>query len=747
MKNFSWCGVLILLLTTTCTSLPVAEKQLARVPSATTGDYYLDRVQPLFNSRCIQCHACVDAPCQLNLTSYDGVVRGTHIETLNLRKKRGDSNRLKEGYGKPASFWREKGFSSVLGDPARGPDAARALLYQAVALGAAHNSAGFRTESLRQPEATKPVCSRTPEELAANSRKFNGLGMPYGLPALTESEVATLGEWFALGAPGPDPRTLEKQARPYSPALVQAWEEFLNAPDARTKLVARYIYEHVFSAHISFKGDPAGEFFELVRSRTAAPSPIDEAITERAFDRVPGPFYYRFRKLQQAVVLKNHIPWEIDLETLERTRQMFFAQPWSAEENDSPNPFVALGSIPAEARYRFMLENARLIVDAMTRGPVCTGQAATYAIRDHFWVFFMDPKRDLTVQLPELARTSWAPLDSLALIQTQVYRSAYNRALRTNKPEGFSAQDLWDGDGTNPNAGLTILRHEASATVHYGHQGGFPGSVWVVDYALFERLYYNLVVEYTAWGSIAHRGSTWHSMNLHRKEGEERFLQFLPVNYRKTVRRQWDEGIGRLGAAFARLNSSDVSTPVDPERPAESLVEQMQIRLPANVRRDALRSGGAFAEVERAFRELQRRDSQARFAAHLPNITFLRVTDPATAESRTYTWIANRWFKFNNIVVGEGWARDPERDNLSVYEGLVGTRPEMFLDLTLEQAREAAHAAQALRGPGDWHKFRDRFGIARNSARVWELNSWFEARMRTEDRLEHGAFDLASYDK
>ncbi len=125
----------------------------------------------------------------------------------------------------------------------------------------------------------------------------------------------------------------------------------------------------------------------------------------------------------------------------------------------------------------------------------------------------------------------------------------------------------------------------------------------------------------------------------------------------------------------------------------------------------------------------------------------MRVTDSATGESRAYTWIANRWFKFNNIVVGEGWARDPERDNLSVYDGLVGTRPEMFLDLTIQSARDAATAVQELMSTQDWHKFRDHFGIKRNSALIWELNAWFEAQSRNDDPLESGAFDLAHYDR
>ena len=37
---------------------------------------YLDEVQPILTTRCIACHGCYEAPCQLNLQSYDGLRRG-----------------------------------------------------------------------------------------------------------------------------------------------------------------------------------------------------------------------------------------------------------------------------------------------------------------------------------------------------------------------------------------------------------------------------------------------------------------------------------------------------------------------------------------------------------------------------------------------------------------------------------------------------------------------------------------------
>lgn len=49
---------------------------LAPAEPAADPDFYPKHIQPLFNSRCVQCHSCYNAPCQLNLSSAEGLNRG-----------------------------------------------------------------------------------------------------------------------------------------------------------------------------------------------------------------------------------------------------------------------------------------------------------------------------------------------------------------------------------------------------------------------------------------------------------------------------------------------------------------------------------------------------------------------------------------------------------------------------------------------------------------------------------------------
>ena len=48
----------------------------ANSQAASASDEYTTRIQPIFNNRCIACHSCYNAPCQLNLQSYSGLARG-----------------------------------------------------------------------------------------------------------------------------------------------------------------------------------------------------------------------------------------------------------------------------------------------------------------------------------------------------------------------------------------------------------------------------------------------------------------------------------------------------------------------------------------------------------------------------------------------------------------------------------------------------------------------------------------------
>src|SRR2546428_4755285 len=89
-----------------------------RRPGVASIEYWRD-VKPILERRCVVCHGCYDAPCQLNLTAFEGVTRGAH------KKKVYDTTRLISAEptrlfhdARSVAEWREKGFCSAPGGAA-----------------------------------------------------------------------------------------------------------------------------------------------------------------------------------------------------------------------------------------------------------------------------------------------------------------------------------------------------------------------------------------------------------------------------------------------------------------------------------------------------------------------------------------------------------------------------------------------------------------------------------------------------
>ncbi len=83
--------------------------------------------------------------------------------------------------------------------------------------------------------------------------------------------------WLAQGAEGPTAVEQEKITTPEPADAVEivTWETFFNYPDPDPKyaMTARYLYEHLFLAHIKF-GTDTNEYYELLRSTTPPGTPI-----------------------------------------------------------------------------------------------------------------------------------------------------------------------------------------------------------------------------------------------------------------------------------------------------------------------------------------------------------------------------------------------------------------------------------------------------------------------------------------
>jgi hypothetical protein len=618
------------------------------------------------------------------------------------------------------------------------------------------------------------VCPRTPHELERDFLERPEVGMPFGLPPLDDGEADALATWIRGGSGGPLAASSESEA---DGAAIGTWEAFLNADTPKSRLVARYLFEHLFLAHIQFDG-AAGPWFRLVRSRTEAPAAVDEISTLRPYDDpgVPRP-YYRFRRLTETIVAKTHVPYRLDGRKLSRLRQLFLESDWgdvsialpSYDRAIAANPFLAFRAIPARARYQFLLDDAYYHVKAFIHGPVCKGQVALNVIDEHFLILFLSPDADPSVTdpayLPAVAQYLAVPaegadgieaiyerfkLDELAYLKAQ---AASLRGVR-----GRSLADLWDGDGTNPDAVLTVYRHYDNAFVLRGAMGGVPKTAWVMDYPIFERMYYNLVAGFNVFGNVVHQVSTRRYMNLLRIESEDQLLRFLPQSERKSVRDSWYRGGGVAllvdvlnpfyGGPEPRIDFSDRA------HAKEELVRRIVTEvLPQGVvgERDPIQWTDAPTTGDPL---LDRFDLEARrvaavpgaFVQVFPDATLLRVRSPANDRDLVFTIIRNRSHANIDFMFLENDHLVPSEDTLHIIRGFAVARPNLFLTVSSDDVSRFFTELHGLVPGGEsWHRFVDQYGIRRSDRRFWEVSDFFNAEYARIDPLDAGVLDLIRY--
>ncbi|MDG1580421.1 fatty acid cis/trans isomerase [Pseudomonas sp. GOM6] len=732
---------------------------------------YTRDVQPILTDKCVACHACYDSPCQLNLGSGEGVLRGASKAPVydGTRTQAQPTTQLfMDAHGEAA--WRNKGFFSVL-EPQAGQ---AALLARMLELGRSNPPAANAKlpDELDIDIARENQCP-LPGEFDAYARKFAHAGMPFAVAGLSDTEYATLQRWLQQGA------AVDEQALQPSPAeqrQVADWETFLNAPGSRESLVNRWLYEHLFLAHLYFEGGEAGHFFQLVRSRTPSGQPVDPIATRRPNDDPGSDFYYRLRPIQGVIVHKTHITYPLSAQKLKRTRELFYASDWTADAvpgygaQRRANPFETFQAIPAKARYQFMLDNAEYFVRTFIRGPVCRGQIATDVIRDNFWALFQDPQHDLYITDAEY-RAQATPLlampgqfddigDLLGLWTSyRDKRNEYEDLRRETYAQaplpGWST--LWSG---NDNALLSIFRHHDSAMVRKGLIGEVPQTLWLMDYPLLERTYYQLVVNFDVYGNVSHQAQTRLYFDLIRNGAELNFLRLLPADSRQAYLDDWYQNSGKL-KMWLDYTEADFDTPsgIDlPEQGAKGAFAQVLLARYAslNARPDPINRcrdaechradlPSDLANAEQALSRLSSRPASGfKVVEQLPEATLLRV-ERADGRREVYSLLRNRAHSNVAFMTGESLRYQPGLDTLTVYPGVLTSYPNFMFSLRADEVPAFVAAMERVRDQAAFDKVVERWGIRRSHPEFWRYFHDLSAYIRETEPVEAGVLDMNRY--
>jgi hypothetical protein len=723
--------------------------------------------QRVFESRCVVCHGCYDAPCQLKLGTFDGVARGASGDRVydGARLVAATPTRL-DVDAHDVEGWRKKGFHPVLPEGREG-DPRASLLLQMLDLKRA-NPLPFTSDLTRDFTLgldRSETCA-TAEHFETYAKSHPLWGMPYALPGLDPAQERALIGWVSAGAPQP---LAEVLPAPVSAAIADN-ETFLNEPSARGQLVGRYIYEHLFLASLYFKGLADETFFRLVRSRTPSGLPVDEIATRRPFDD-PGSarLYYRFVRRLERPLEKTHMPYPLGAARLRRWKELFVDPKYAVdsipgyEPEVASNPFRAFAAIPAESRYRFMLDEAEFTLMGFIKGPVCRGQVALDVIEDRFWITFVRPdapwmkqetaflagvKQDLDMPA-EGGSTALPTLWSTYGGQHAKYvdeRTAFLERM-TRDGEGVTPALLWDGDGANSNAALTVFRHFDSASVVKGLVGHPPKTAWVIGYPLLERIHYLLVAGFDVFGNVGHQVTTRLYMDFLRMEGEADFLMFLPPEQRKELTDSWYRGVtGGAKDTVAHELQGFTGTPRIAYRTGDPKAELFAL-IAARVGRVEPHGYDLERIAEGPLRLLVDRLSRVRgrAASLLPELSFVTVTEPDAARSHLTVL---RDSAHTNVahLFQEDARRVPDEDELSVVPGFLGAYPNALFEVRREDFAAFVDAIASLDGAPAYAALRERFGVQRSSDHFWTYSDQIHSDHRARDGLTAGLFDYNRLD-
>ncbi|WP_031481059.1 fatty acid cis/trans isomerase [Maridesulfovibrio frigidus] len=755
-----------------------------RVTAIPPGDisFYND-VRPILERRCDVCHSCYDAPCQVKLTSFEGIDRGGSKSMVYAsRVLRTTPTRLfidADSIGE----WRQLEFHPILNERNQTPKAnvQNSLISLMLELKKDHpQPISDLLPSTFDIGLDKEGACTTAENFVDYKEKYPLWGMPYALPGLTADEHKVLTEWIEQGAKiTPRPEPAQK-----SVTLITEWENYFNRDSLKEQLVSRYIYEHLFMAHIHFKSLGDREFYRMVRSSTPSGEPIIELNTDRPYDD-PGPikFYYRLRPVVSTIVAKNHTVYTIDETTMDRYNELFFEAKYKVtslpgyEVGYASNPFKVFREIPAKSRYKFMLDNAKYTIEGFIKGPVCRGQIALNVINDHFFVSFINPDKvtvsDDTAFLDRVSDNLALPTSvesTIRLVSLWYEFNSKQQEYLTAKEEheqgifpdnkGWDLSYIWDGDGhKNDNALLTVFRHFDSASVVKGFIGENPKTGWVIDYPMLERIHYLLVAGFNIFGNVGHQLQTRLYMDYLRIEGENNLLKFLPQDKRIAIRSNWYQDTKdeyqeefEMGLHGMKLETNVEFSTDNPKIEFFSMMKK-HVNIPIKEHTslggcpDGICPGTTSNPFERkadkAFWKIaQLRGKQVQL---VPDVCFVHITTGNDKTDLIYTVIRNKALSNNSFLLDEERRRVIENDTLTVVKGYIGSYPNSFVKVDIDEVESFAEELVKLRDPIGYFNLASKYVARRTSPDFWTESDWHNQNFLKEDPVEAGLFDLYRY--
>lgn len=741
---------------------------IAHSPAENHVDYWSD-VKPILDKRCVACHGCYDAPCQLKLTAIEGLDRGATKTKIYdpVKLEQGNLTRLFEDAFDTQS-WREKDFYPVLNEHENTLEANRKAspLYQLLKLKEAHPlplQKLLSEEDFNLGVEREQVCPK-PNEMDYFTAEHPLWGMPYALPGLPQNEQKILKTWVEQGSRYSKRAAISQELQ----NEIDEWEAFLNKPSLKSQLSSRYIYEHLFIAHIYFEEKSQDTFFKLVRSSTPPGQAVKQIATRRPYnepnvERV----YYRIIPEKETIIKKTHMPYALNEQRKILWQDLFLNDNYdvtslpSYDKHIASNPFSSFEQIPVQSRYKFLLSEANFTIMNFIKGPVCRGQSAVNVIRDHFWIFFINPDANIinNQMASNFIKTN---IDNLSLSNTSSndylpigtwFKHSKNQRSFLESKNDFIADAiankntlnidlLWDGDGENENAALTVFRNFDSATVEKGLIGNPPETAWVLSYSLLERIHYLLVAGYDVYGNVGHQLLSRMHMDFLRIEGEGNFLYLLPESTKSVERLRWYRGSGKQCLEYISTASSDsrIKTSIDYQTKDPKL-ELYEL---------AIKHLGSSLAVNHSLAQIKNKNIQENFyklqefsgekTMLLSEMSLIKLND-VNNDSKLFTLLRNSAHSNVTSIFNENKNLIPKENTVTVTNGVVGSYPNTIFEVNVDDIDLFVTTILALNNQQDYESLLDQFGIRRTDPNFWKVSDEIHELLQSNDVIDYGRLD------
>ena len=135
------------------------------------------------------------------------------------------------------------------------------------------------------------------------------------------------------------------------------------------------------------------------------------------------------------------------------------------------------------------------------------------------------------------------------------------------------------------------------------------------------------------------------------------------------------------------------------------------------------------------------------FIAFMPDVSFVRISSGNPDADLAYTLVRNKAHTNVAFLLEEEKRREPLKDTLTAYRGLLGSYPNFMFNVPQDSIESFTADLHAVQTREQFIELVGRYGLSRTHPEIWTNFQWFVNYMRRTRPIEAGIYDLNRYKK